>query len=354
MSRSASAAEPAARPLSASEARALFAGLADAPVLILAVSGGPDSTALLWLLARWRKARRRGPKLVAVTVDHGLRPEAVREARAVKRLALALGVAHRTLRWRGRKPAAGVQQAARHARYALLAKAARSAGATGILTAHTLDDQAETVLIRLARGSGVAGLAAMRPVSAVPGHPAGEVRLVRPLLDIPKARLLATLRAAGVAFADDPSNADPRFARVRFRELMPSLAREGLTPERLALLARRVRRAEVALDALVEHAAHDLSPMPWPEQGPVRLPADRFAFLPEEVALRLLGHVVGMVGDEGPVELRKLEALCDALRAAPPGARFRRTLAGAVVTVARDALTVERAPRRRSRAVKSP
>ncbi|MEA2871782.1 MAG: tRNA(Ile)-lysidine synthase, partial [Hyphomicrobiales bacterium] len=129
------------------------------------MSGGPDSTALLWLAARWRAWRKHAPTLIAVTVDHGLRPESAREARAVKRFAHKLDVAHRTLRWSGKKPASGIQQAAREARYRLLAGAARKAGARHILTAHTLDDQAETVLFRLARGSGIAGLRGMRAVT---------------------------------------------------------------------------------------------------------------------------------------------------------------------------------------------
>src|SRR4051812_21710046 len=133
-----------ASPVSASEARELFADLADAPALVLAVSGGPDSTALLFLAARWRAARKNGPKLLAVTVDHGLRSESAGEARAVARLSKKLGVPHRTLRWLGKKPATGLQQAAREARYRLLEDAARKARAMHVLTAHTRDDQAET------------------------------------------------------------------------------------------------------------------------------------------------------------------------------------------------------------------
>ena len=136
----------------------LFSDLADFPALILAVSGGPDSTALMLLLARWRAARQRGPKLIAVTVDHGLRPEAKREAAAVARLARKLKLAHRTLRWRGAKPKTGLQQAARQARYRLLAQAASDVGASHIVTAHTRDDQAETVLIRMAAAAGSPGL----------------------------------------------------------------------------------------------------------------------------------------------------------------------------------------------------
>src|SRR3974390_3510091 len=133
---------PAQRPtaISASEARALFSGLQECPVLVLAVSGGPDSTALMVLAARWRERLKIKPKLIAVTVDHGLRKESRREAAAVARLARKLKIAHRTLRWRGRKPSSGLQQAARLARYRLLGEAARKAGATHILSAHTLDD----------------------------------------------------------------------------------------------------------------------------------------------------------------------------------------------------------------------
>ncbi len=115
-----SAADTAA-PVSSAEAKTLFGPLAHLPVLVLAVSGGPDSTALLMLAARWRAARKAGPKLLAVTVDHGLRPESAGEARAVKRLARRLGVPHRTLRWQGKKPTTGLQEAAREARYRLLA-----------------------------------------------------------------------------------------------------------------------------------------------------------------------------------------------------------------------------------------
>src|SRR4051795_11817829 len=116
-------------PISASEARRLFAAWKVAPAIVLAVSGGPDSTALMWLAARGRRALARGPRLIAVTIDHGLRAEAAREAREVKRLARTLDLPHRTLRWRGTKPKSGVPAAARSARYQLLAQAARSASA---------------------------------------------------------------------------------------------------------------------------------------------------------------------------------------------------------------------------------
>ncbi len=362
--------------VSVAEAASLFEDLAAFPALVLAVSGGPDSTALMALAARWRKTRKKGPALIAVTVDHGLRKESAAEARAVAMLARKLGIRHRTLRWRGTKPKAGLPQAARAARYRLLAEAARKAGAPAILTAHTLDDQAETVLIRMSRGSGLTGLAAMKRISVIPGRersertrnpevgtepnsgfrvrglsPASrndELSLIRPFLDIPKARLIATLKAAKIAFADDPSNRDPRFTRARLRELMPVLAAEGLDARRLALLARRLARAEAALAAAAEHAFRGLVAKSG-ENGALTFTRAGFLALPGEIGQRVLGRAIDAVGDEGPVELGKLEALCAALgaAAADPKARFRRSLAGAVVSLTPRIVAVERAPARR-------
>jgi tRNA(Ile)-lysidine synthase len=327
------------------EANALFSGLENSRGLILAVSGGPDSTALLLLAARWAKGLKRPPKLVAVTIDHGLRAEAAREALAVKRLARRLGVTHRILRWRGKKPKTGLQEAARAARYRLLGQAAADAGHAHILTGHTLDDQAETVLFRLARGSGLVGLAGMANASPLPIGADRIGFLLRPLLRIPKARLFATLRAAGIAFSEDPSNRDPRFTRARLRELMPPLAQEGLSAHGLSRFAARMRRADLTIEFAVAAAREALAPEPWPERGPVRFETIGFAHLPAEVALRLLGRAIAHVGNEGPVELAKLESLYEAMRQA--ASRLRRTLAGALITLDSNWIAVERAPARR-------
>jgi len=328
------------------EANALFHGLEGLRGLILAISGGADSTALLFMAAGWAKALKRqlkrSPKLIAVTVDHGLRPESRREAAAVKRLAQRLGVAHRTLRWRGEKPGSGLQEAAR-------------SGFAHVVTAHTLDDQAETLLFRLARGSGLSGLAGMAPVSPLPlselslsrqaSRPGAQQMLVlRPMLRVRKSRLLATLRAHRIAHNDDPSNRDPRFARTRLRTLLPRLAAEGLDAESLARFGLRMRRAEAAIEFAVDAARAALAPEPWRACGPITFAAAAFAELPAEVGLRLLGRAIVHVGDEGPVELGKLEMLYDSLRASPP---VRRTLAGALIGLRDGRLTVERAPPRR-------
>jgi tRNA(Ile)-lysidine synthase len=327
------------------EANALFSGLENSRGLVLAVSGGGDSTALLVLVARWAKRLKRAPKLIAITIDHGLRPEGAREAAAVKRLARRLGVAHRILRWRGTKPKTGLQEAARSVRYRLLGQAAAKAGCAHILTAHTLDDQAETVLFRLARGSGIVGLAGMAHVSPLPMGADRIAFLLRPLLRIPKARLLATLRAAGISHSEDPSNRDPRFTRSRLREIMPHLAREGLNAHGLSRLAARMRRADRAIEVAVGAARDALAPEPWTEGGPVRFETARFANLPAEVALRLLGRAILHAGNEGPVELAKLESLYAAMRQS--ASRLRRTLAGALVTLDSDWIAIERAPARR-------
>ena len=204
----------------------------------------------------------------------------------------------------------------------------------------------------MSRGSGLTGLGAMATLVAVPSGGDSAITLVRPLLDIPKSRLIATLRAANISFADDPSNRDPRFTRVRLRGLMEALAAEGLDAGRLAQLARRLKRADAAIEAAVDRAVTEVA-AELPAAGSIAFEARRFGELPAEIALRFLGRAVASVGDEGPVELGKLEALKSALDAArnTGGGRFRRTLAGAVVTLKGHQLTVERAPPRASQAL---
>ena len=343
MSRSASTAEDAA--LSAADATRLFADWKHVSALVLAVSGGPDSTALLWLAAKWRSGLKRAPRLLAVTVDHGLRRELRNEALDVARLAKALDVEHRTLRWRGPKPKTGLPAAAREARYSLLADAARKIGAAHVLTAHTRDDQAETLMMRLARGSGLSGLAAMARETTREA-PRGAVTIVRPLLDVPKARLIATLRKAKIDYADDPTNRDPAFTRTRFRELMPQLMREGIDSRNLARLAQRLARANAALESVVSVMERSIGRVS--DDGVIEIDARAFATLPDEIALRLLGRAVAAVGYEGSAELAKLEALLAGLRAAADSReRMTQTLAGAMIALRPDLIVVNRAPPRR-------
>jgi len=346
-------------PISASDAKRLFADWKGAPALLLAVSGGPDSVALMWLAARWRRALARGPRLVAVTVDHGLRKEAARESRDVKRLARTLEVEHRTLRWTGEKPRTGLPAAARSARYRLLAKAARDLGATHILTAHTRDDQAETLLMRMLRGSGIAGLAAMARESERDG-----LLLARPLLQVPKSRLIATLDRAKLGFADDPTNRDANFTRPRLRALMPALAAEGGDIRNLARLAARLARANAAVEVLADGAERYMALRGSEAQHSVlhgrAFDSAVFAGLPEEIRLRLLKRAIDRFGHEGAAELGKVEVLLGELdgmwkeKAGGPGgapgrARLKRTLAGALISLGEGRIVVEPAPRRRGK-----
>jgi tRNA(Ile)-lysidine synthase len=294
--------------------------------VVLAVSGGSDSTALLHLFARWRAVAGAPPAIVA-TVDHGLRPESAAEAAAVGALARRLGIEHATLHWDGDKPAADLQAAARDARYRLLGALAAERGFDAVATAHTEDDQAETLLLRLAHGTGVDGLAAM--ATARPLDASGAILLLRPLLGLSRARLRATLAAAGLGWSDDPSNGDGRFGRARIRALMPSLAAEGMTAERLAATARRAGRAAAALDAATTAlAGAALTTHPG---GFLSIDVDRLAAAPEEIGLRLLARAVAAAGAppaHGP-RLDRLESAYEAVLAGP-GAE-RRTLGGAVL-----------------------
>jgi tRNA(Ile)-lysidine synthase len=351
-------------PISVQDAKQLFADWRNVPAIVLAVSGGPDSVALMWLLARWRKRFARGPALIAVTVDHDLRAEAAREAREVKRLAQMLELPHRTLRWKGAKPATGVPAAARAERYRLLAQAAHSVGARHIFTAHTRDDQAETVLMRLLRGSGIAGLSAMARESERDG-----VVLARPLLDLPKARLIATLNKAGIAYADDPTNRDPAFTRPRLRALLPVLAAEGGDARGLARLASRLARANAAVDVLTDGAERYLALRDRAAADgkdiAKEFDAADFAALPEEIRLRLLMRAIDRFGHEGPAELGKMEVLLARLdrsstgmpgkgRAKPSRIRLKQTLAGALICVDKGRIRIEPAPHRRQPAGLAP
>ncbi|MBR0937606.1 tRNA lysidine(34) synthetase TilS [Bradyrhizobium jicamae] len=331
--------------ISARDAKYLFAGLVTAPAIVLAVSGGPDSVALMWLAARWRRALARGPRLIPVTVDHGLRAEAAREARDVKRLARSLDLPHRTLRWTGPKPKTGLPAAAREARYRLLAQAARKDGATHILTAHTRDDQAETLLMRMLRGSGIAGLSAMARETEREG-----IRLARPLLDVSKAQLVATLKKARIEFADDPTNRDPAFTRPRLRALMPVLAEEGGDARNLSRLAARLARANAAVEVLADAAERYLA---LRDRGTSRPGFDAvvFAAMPEEIRLRLLKRAIDRTGHEGRAELGKVESLLAALDriVGEREGKLKQTLAGAVISVAGGRIRVEPAPPRRTR-----
>lgn len=318
-------------------------GLLGSRKALLAVSGGPDSIALMHLAARWRQTTPGAPALAVATVDHALRPESGEEAVRVASWAAGLGLPHTILRWRGEKPARRIQEAARDARYALLAAHAEAIGADALVAAHHADDQAETILFRLTRGSGVAGLAGMAGVSQRHG-----LALHRPLLGWRKAELLAFCAREGLAFVDDPSNADAKFARVRLRRLGARLEQEGLDADALIRLARRAGRANAALAGLTDHAEAKLG-LRF-EKSYCRLDAKKLAAEPEEIVLRLLDRLIRRIGGERRLRFERLESLgARLIDATTRGQAFAATLGGALLRLdSAGRLTLSPAPARRN------
>jgi tRNA(Ile)-lysidine synthase len=288
------------------------------PRLAAAVSGGPDSMALALLAHAW--ARAAGGSVLALVVDHGLRPEAAREAAATTRRLADRGIPARILPWRPDPvPATAVEEAARKARHHLLEEACRAEGILHLLLGHTADDQAETLLLRLASGSGPDGLAGMPAV-----REGAHGRLLRPLLGWTRAATLATCRAAGLEVALDPTNRDPRFARARLRRGRAVLEREGLTARRLAATAARAGQARAALEAAT---ARLLAEAAEPTPDGLAVDRARLAAAPFDLAARGLARGLALVGRrEDPPRAERLHRLLAALRGPAPFAG--RTLAG--------------------------
>lgn len=277
--------------------------------------------ALLEIAARWRLEEASRPPVFAATVDHGLRPDSRAEAQMAAEFAAARGIAHATLRWEGEKPSARLQEKAREARYGLLVEEARRVGADAVLTAHHADDQAETILMRLVRGSAIAGLAGVAAASRRDG-----LALLRPLLGLRKAELVAFCEKRNIPFVRDPSNENPRFGRTGARRLAALLEAEGLGPQEWARLARRATRAEEALAASTRAA---LASLP---DGALQMRA--LAALPQEIALRCLAARALDAGRAGPPRLERLEGAWERLSAAHASGRaLALTLAGAHISL---------------------
>jgi tRNA(Ile)-lysidine synthase len=330
--------------LSSGQIATLFAPLVGRRAL-LAVSGGPDSVALLRLAARWRvEEPGSGTSFHVATVDHGLRPESRAEAETVGQWAAGLGLPHRILTWQGDKPKSRLQERARAARYGLLSAHAGALGADYLLTAHHADDQAETILFRLLRGSGLAGLAGMSSEIML-----GNIVLYRPLLSYSKQSLVAYCEACAQAYFRDPSNENSAFIRTQLREILPLLNEAGLNPSGLARLGRRAAQAEQALAGQAAAIRATLPRSPAPPGGVRVVLADQRA-CPDEMMRRVLAAEIGALQIGKPLRLERLERLaqemCAALRQRHV---FHGTLGGAKLFLAADGtLTlVPEKPRRR-------
>ena len=271
------------------------------PVVAVAVSGGRDSLALAILAHEW--AVERGGEVIALTVDHALRPEAAEEAAATQAFLNRRGISGEILHWDGPKPVRGLQAAARTARYRLLLDACRHRGILHLLVAHHADDQAETVTMRAARDSGPDGLAGM---AAVIEH--RDARLLRPLLGVRREHLTAFLESRRFAWIDDPSNTDPRFERARLRASGTLISEAGF-----AQGAQRPGRESNVADAAVETLEFD-------EEGAAALDRERLLRLGRGAADGLLSRLVQAVGrlDHPPRRERLVRA---GMRLTSPAAR---------------------------------
>lgn len=284
--------------------------------IAVAVSGGADSMALALLAADW--AAEVGIQLHALTVDHGIRPESARESRQVAGWMAGRGIAHTILTHEGDMNG-NLQAAARDARYSLMGEWCAEHGVSHLMVAHHMEDQAETFLIRLGRGSGVDGLAAMHPVRTQNG-----ITLLRPLLGISKAELVATLQARGQFWVEDPSNRNPDFTRTHMRGLLPQLADAGISPAKLATTAKHMARAQDFLHHTADAACTELI---TPTDDGLLLDRTRFAALHPEIALRVLALVIRrMTGDVYRPRFDDLQRLYDTLCDLPKN--VARTLAG--------------------------
>ncbi len=312
--------------LSDDEIATLFGDVTPGEPVALAVSGGGDSMALLALARQWG-----GGALTVLTVDHGLRAESAGEAAQVARVCAEAGIHHETLQWNA-DGQGNLSDRARVGRYTLMAQACRERGIRSLLTGHTLDDQAETVLMRLGRGSGVDGLAGIRRVSDLWG-----VRVVRPLLAVSRERLRGALREAGLGWVDDPSNEDRDRMRIKARDALAGL---GIDAARLSQTAERMADAQAVLDGQATALAEDaciVSPL-----GYVTCHAGRLVAAPRDTGLRLLARI--LCGVSGQVYRPRFASLETLLREIGDPGFGGRTLHGCRIDPSKLGIVVQREP----------
>lgn len=314
-----------------------FKDISAEPAIAVALSGGGDSMALTWLLSRW--AAKRGIQIHALTVNHGLRTEAAAEAREVGRWVQDWGLTHKILVWKGPKPVSRIQEEARKARYDLLATYCLKHKIRYLFLAHHANDQAETILFRLAKGSGLDGLSGMACEQPYDEN----LILIRPLLDVSHAQLLKTCKKAETPWVEDKSNVSDRYARIRLRQSMDVLETEGLTLKRITTLGGRMERARKALDQLTDLAWKN-TVTEINTKHVVLIKNELFQY-PEEIIVRLMQRVLQTVRGPKPYPPR-LENLEDLVaRMLDPRLAFRgATLGGCMIRMhqKKGLVTVER------------
>ncbi|PPD01676.1 MAG: tRNA lysidine(34) synthetase TilS [Hyphomicrobium sp.] len=335
--------------ISIGDADVALNSLASFETLLLAVSGGADSMALLELVAEWRTRRRSlntstVPQVFVATVDHGLRQESVDEASFVAARCAALDLPHATLLWAGQKSKPGLANSARVARYRLLREhldTLAHSGSCAVVTAHTRDDQAETVLMRLARGSGCEGLSAMAPSRAM--AEGDSVQLVRPLLIFTKSQLAAMLSQRRLTWCEDPSNGDDTYERVRVRRAMATFESVGLTS---AALARTAHRMQVTRDALdyADQAFVESVGLSFHHEVFASFDCGAFERAPLLLRVRLLARLIRRYGGASSApDLQDVEHLVEHCATTQ---QARMTLGGVVVSKGQRTVRLWREPGR--------
>jgi len=280
----------------------------------LAVSGGADSMALLYWMCE------AGVKIAALTVDHGLRSESAAEAEMVRDACKGLGVKHYTLVWEGDKPKSGVEEQARRARYSLMLDWCRANNVGVLATAHQADDQIETFLMNLARGSGVYGLAGIRERREADG-----IIIYRPLLGVPRAALAEYCDRNKIPYAKDPMNEDEKFLRVRIRKNRAALAALGISDERMGLAIENLARARDYMEAAAREIVRSLNP--------VEFDAAKLLYLPDEIRFRALSMILA---DDHPPRLDDIKGAFAKLDGGP--AKF--TLAGKLISISKGRIRI--------------
>ncbi len=321
---------------------ALHKVLAQHERVALAVSGGADSVALMLAAADWAKAHKRLNDIYVVSVDHNLRDNSQNEANTVYGDAISMGLNASVLTWQHDGIASNLQEQARKARYELMAQFCRAHNIKAVLTAHHKDDQVETLLMRLAHGSGLDGLVGMRDDVQVFG-----VRVLRPLLDIKRDALRQFVRSQKANWVDDPSNSNQAFERVRVRDGIKALERAEMSLEGLPLSAKRLARAQIALenetDRLMQSAVEVF------QTGYAQIDRVKFENASAEISIRLLKRlVVWASGGNSPVQLSEIERAFDGLMA---GQDIKMTLSGSVIAPRQKTILIGREFGRMEKAV---
>lgn len=298
--------------------------------LAVAVSGGGDSLALAILLAEWCKAKN--IKLHALTVDHGLRPESASEAKYVSKTLKKFGVIHKTLLWEGIKPKTKIQEAARDARYNLMSEYCSSKKINFLFLGHHGQDQIETIIFRIAKGSGLDGLAGMHPVTILENG----LTLLRPLLLVNHKDLCDTLKFKDIDWIEDPSNENDKYARVRIRNVTDALENEGLNPARISLLSERIIKSIQLINYLIDKEYNSMIINIDTKRIDINL--NHFLLLPIDGKVRILKRIIStlMSLKKYPARLEDIERLAIKIDEKFKGA----TLGGCIFSKKKDVLSI--------------